>query len=202
MNRHFKRRFSILLLLCAILTGCEKPQQRSVVEEKEPAPAVAPVTEPASLPASVPEPLPVVVSPDPAPKPAPPTVPLPMEEPVFKIWMADKKITISGALKSRIQVDRILGTITVAFPGYEIVNNLKVEAHRYPVGWGNRLADEFLVPYFKEAKSPGVTYKEGIVTLLGEVENGGRLQSLTEIAIITFSGELTRDIDNKITTAK
>jgi len=198
MNRQFKRRFSILLLLCAVLTGCEKPQQRSVVEEKEPVPGV-----PASTP--VPEVVPEVV---PAPAPSAPsapsaaTEPLPMEEPVFKIWMIDKKITITGGLKSRIQVDRIVTTIKEAFPEHEIVNELKVEAHRYPVGWGNRLAVEFLVPYFKEVKSPGVAYQTGIVTLLGEVENGGRLQSLTEIAIDTFTGEFSRDIDNKLTTAK
>ena len=202
MNRQFKRRFSILLLLCAVLTGCEKPQQRSVVEEKEPVPAVAPVPEPASVPASVPEPLPVVVSPDPAPKPAPPTDPLPMEEPVFKMWMSGKRITISGALKSRIQVDRILGTITVAFPGYEIVNNLKVEYHRIPVGWGNRLADDLLVLYFKEVESPAVAYKGGIVTLMGEVENTSRHRQLTEIAIDIFSGDSPKDIDNQITTRK
>jgi hypothetical protein len=191
MNRQFKRRFSILLLLCAVLTGCEKPQQRSVVQEKEPVPQA-----PAST--SVEEVVPV-------PSPASPPTPSesqPMEEPFLKIWMVDKKITITGRMKSRLQVDRIVTTMKEAFPEHEIVNELLVEAHRYPVGWGNRLADEFLVPYFKEVKSPGVAYQTGVVTLLGEVENGGRLQSLTEIAVITFSGELTQDIDNKLTTAK
>lgn len=125
-----------------------------------------------------------------------------MEEPVFKIWMADKKISITGGLKSRIQADRIFTTMKEAFPEHEIVNELKVEGHRYPVGWGNRLADELLVPYFKEVKSPGVAYQAGVVTLLGEVENSARHRALTEIAIDTFAGEFTQDVENKITTAK
>lgn len=125
-----------------------------------------------------------------------------MEEPVFKIWKDGKTITITGALKSRLQVERIANTITETFSDAEIVNDLKVEGHRFPVGWGNRLADELLVPYFKEVKSPGVAYQEGVVTLLGEVETASRHRILTEIAINTFAGALTRDIDNKITTSK
>lgn len=197
MNRHFKRRFAALLFLCAILTGCEKPQQRTVeVKEETATPAAA----------SAPVPVPLADTP-PAPvaeaKPAPaPTDPLPMEEPIFKIWMAEKEITITGGLKSRIQVDRIVTAMTEAFPEHEIVNELKVEAHRYPVGWGNRVADEFLVPYFKEVKSPGVAYQTGVVTLLGEVKSGSRHRTLTEMAVITFSGELTQDIDNRITIAE
>jgi hypothetical protein len=197
MNRHFKRRFAALLFLCAILTGCERPQQRTVEVKEEPAPpAVAAAPGPVSAadmpPASVAE-----------AKPAPaPTEPLKMEEPIFKIWMADGKITITGGLKSRIQVDRIVTTMKEAFPEHEIVNELKVEAHRFPVGWGNRLADEFLVPYFKEVKSPGVAYQTGVVTLLGEVKSGSRHRTLTEMAVITFSGELTQDIANKITIAE
>lgn len=197
MNRHFKRRFAALLFLCAILTGCEKPQQRTAEVKEEPVEQVA---------ASAPAPVPVADTP-PAPvaeaKSAPaPTEPLPMEEPIFKIWMADKKITITGGLKSRIQVDRIATTMKEAFPEHEIINELKVEAHRFPVGWGNRLADEFLVPYFKEVKSPGVAYQAGVVSLLGEVKSGSRHRTLTEMAVITFSGELTQDIDNKITIAE
>jgi hypothetical protein len=197
MNRHFKRRFAALLFLCAILTGCEKPQQRTVEVKEETAPPAA---------ASAPAPVPLADTP-PAPvaeaKPAPaPTDPLPMEEPIFKIWMAEKEITITGGLKSRIQVDRIVTAMTEAFPEHSIVNELKVETHRYPVGWGNRVADEFLVPYFKEVNSPGVAYQTGVVTLLGEVKSGSRHRTLTEMAVITFSGELTQDIDNKITIAE
>jgi hypothetical protein len=196
MNRHFKRRFSALLFLCTILTGCEQPQQRTVEEKEMPA---APVVESAPAPAPADTaPAPVVET---APEPVP-SDPLPMDEPTFKIWMVEKEITITGGLKSRIQVDRIVTAMKEAFPGHSIVNELKVEAHRYPVGWGNRLADELLVPYFKEVKSPGVAYQAGVVTLLGEVENSSRHQALTEIAIDTFAGEFTQDVENKITTAK
>lgn len=193
MNRHFKRRFFFLLLLCVILTGCEKPSLRSVAEEKEPVLALA--TPPA------PDPVPAPMAETPAPK-STTAEPRSMEEPVFKIWKKGTTITITGALKSRIQVERIGNTIQETFSDAEIVNDLKVEGHRYPVGWGNRLADELLVPYFKEVKSPGVAYQKGVVTLLGEVDNASRHKVLTEIAIDTFAGDLTRDIDNKITTSK
>lgn len=201
MNRHFKRRFAALLFLCAILTGCEKPEQRTVEVKEEPA---APVVETAPTPADT-APAPADTAPAPVVETAPGPVssdPLPMEEPAFKIWMAEKEITISGGLKSRIQVDRIVTAMKEAFPGHSIVDVLKVEAHRYPVGWGNRLAVEFLVPYFKEVKSPGVAYQAGVVTLLGEVKSGSRHRTLTEMAVTTFSGELTQDIDNKITIAE
>lgn len=194
MTLPFNRRFSILLLLCAGLPGCDKPQLRSVVEEKEAVSEVAP----ALVPAAVTEPAPQ----SPTAPAAAAAEPREMEEPLFRIWRADKKITIKGALKSRIQVDRIVAGMTGAFPDDEIVNELKVEAHRFPVAWGNRLVDEFLIPYFKEVKSPGVSYEAGIITLLGEAESGARHRVLTEIAIITFAGELTQNIDNKITTGK
>lgn len=199
MNRHFKRRFFLLPLLCGLLTGCDKPALRSVAEEeKAPTAPLAPASAPAQTAAS-----PASASEDTAPAPDPgPAEPLPMEEPVFKMWKAGDTITLSGALKSRIQVNRIVETVQKTFPDTEIVNDLKVEPNRYPVGWGNRLADELLVPYFKEVKSPGVAYQKGIVTLLGEVENTSRHRALTEIAINAFADTLTRDLDNKITTRK
>jgi len=195
MNRHFKRRFSIILMLFAFLAGCEKPQLRSVDVKAEPAPPAV-----ASAPAPVAD-TPTALVEESTSAPAP-IEPLPMDEPIFKIWMAEKEITITGGLKSRIQVDRIVTAMKEAFPEHSIVNELKVEAHRFPVGWGNRLADEFLVPYFKEVSSPGVAYQSGIVTLLGEVKSSSRHQVLTEMAVITFSGEMTQDIINKITVAK
>jgi len=202
MNPHFKPPFAALFFLCAILTGCEEPQQRTVAEEKDALVTAAPPTAPAPAPPTAPAP-PLPAGEAPAPASVSDTgEPRPMEEPIFKIWMADKKITITGGLKSRIQVDRITTTMKGAFPEHEIVNELKVEGYRYPVAWGNRLADEFLVPYFKEVKSPGVAYQSGIVTLLGEVENSSRHRFLTEIAVDTFAGDLTQDIDNKITTRK
>lgn len=199
MNRHFKRRFVLLPLLCGILTGCEKPALRSVAEEeREPVAPLAHASAPAPM-AGTPAPAPASAVATPAPE-RPTAEPLPMEDPVFKMWQHGKTITIEGALKSRIQVNRIVDTVKETFPDAEIVNDLKVEPNRYPVGWGNRLADELLVPYFQEVKSPGVAYQKGIVTLLGEVESTSRHRALTEIAINAFADTLTRDVDNKITT--
>ncbi len=199
MNRHFKRRFFLLPLLCGILTGCEKPSLRSVAEEERaPVAPLAPASAPAPM-AGTPAPAPAPETETPAPD-STPAEPRPMEEPIFKMWKTDDTITLSGALKSRIQVNRIVDTVRKTFPDAEIINDLKVEPNRYPVGWGNRLADELLVPYFQEVKSPGVAYQKGIVTLLGEVENASRHRALTEIAINAFADTLTRDLDNKITT--
>lgn len=185
-------------MLFAFLAACEKPQQRTVEVKEEPVEQVAPQASPVVAPPVAAAPEAATPAPPRPPAPEVPAVKLPEEEPDFKMWMSGKRITISGALKSKIQVDRILGTVTVAFPGYEIVNDLKVEYHRIPVGWGNRIADELLVPYFKEVESPEVAYKKGIVTLIGEVENTLRHKQLTEIAIDAFAGDMTQNIDNKI----
>ena len=94
MNRHFKRRFAALLFLCAILTGCEKPEQRTVEVKEEPA---APVVETAPAPADT-APAPVVET---GPGPVS-SDPLPTEEPTFKIRMAEKVTTFSGELTQDI----------------------------------------------------------------------------------------------------
>ena len=45
-----------------------------------------------------------------------------------------------------------------------------------------------------------MSYEAGIITVLGQVESEQRHRILTEIAIDTFSDDLTQDINNKITT--
>ncbi len=119
-------------------------------------------------------------------------------EPELIVTMEGKRITIQGAVKSSIQHERIVQHMREAFPDHEIVNEFKLEYHRMPVGWGNRVSDGFLVPYFQQVKSPKVAYQEGVVTLEGEVKDSSMHRMITELAIETFSGSYTKDIDNKI----
>lgn len=136
-----------------------------------------------------------------APPPAP-TVEKAPEEPELDVSLHGNTITVSGGLTSRIQVKRIIETLTREFPDRVIENHLLLEYHRKPVGWGNRVADELLVPYFTTVKSPRVAYLNGIVTLEGRVESAAAHKEMTEMAINAFSGSSTENIDNRITVSK
>ena len=120
------------------------------------------------------------------------------EGPELDVAMVGSTITISGGLTSRIQVERIVETLTREFPNHKIENHLNLEYHRTPVGWGNRVADELLVPYFSMVKSPRVAYSNGTVTLEGTVGSMGVHKMVTELAINAFSGDYTENVANRI----
>ena len=84
--------------------------------------------------------------------------------------MVEKKITVSGALRSRIQVERIVETLRREFPEHEIESTLVVDNGRMGVGWGNRVADEFLVMFFQKVNPAKVTYRDTVLTLDGTVK--------------------------------
>lgn len=176
--------------------ACEEPQTRSKPATGEVSLADAPVAG-----FKIPEEVgaPAGMS---ARETAVPEEELPPAEPELIVTMEGKKITITGAVRSSIQHERIVADMTNAFPDHEIVNEFKLEYHRVAVGWGNRVSDGFLVPYFKEVKSPKVAYEEGIVTLEGEVKDSRMHRMITELAIEIFSGSNTRDINNKITVSQ
>ena len=91
-----------------------------------------------------------------------------------------------------------LETLEREFPDLKIEKDLRLEYHRIPVGWGNRVASPFLVYYLKEVDSPKVSYEDGIVTLDGKAKKGANVRLLTEMAIETFSGDTTRDLVNHL----
>jgi hypothetical protein len=180
------------------LSACEKPQQRTAGQPGDEAgPEVAPAA-----------PLPVVEATPPAEEApaAAPTVPAPPERPAsgrdpdpeLSVAMVEKKITVSGALRSRIQVERIVETLRREFPEHEIESTLVVDNGRMGVGWGNRVADEFLVMFFQKVNPAKVTYRDTVLTLDGTVKSSGDLQLVSETAIAVFSGSTTETVKNNL----
>lgn len=174
----FLKRLAPLSALALLLASCEEPSQRQAAESaaETPPPATA----------SVPD---APAADEPEPEPA---------EPELHVAIENGRLIVKGALTSRIQQERILETLEREFPDLIIEKDLKLEYHRHPVAWGNRVADPFLVRYLKEVSSPKVTYRDGIVTLEGKPKGGTNVQSLTEMAIETFSGDRTRDLVNHL----
>jgi len=182
--------------LALLLSACEEPRQRS----EAPAPGVQ-----AAPPPGASTPSPAEASPaegttetEVPPVETPSEDDLPEAEPEFSVAMEGDRILVSGALRSKIQVERIVESLALEFPDHRIESTLKVEYHRIPVGWGNRIVSEFLATYLREAAEPRVTYKDTVLTLEGKVRNPGIHRHLTEIAVDAFSGSSTESIDNRI----
>ncbi len=185
------RRIVLLSGLATVLWSCEEPRLATpkTVEET--------VKEVAQSPAPAIQEAPVAVPPA-TPAPAEPAPDLPRAEPELYISIEGDRLIVRGALASRIQQERILETLEREFPDLKIEKDLRLEYHRIPVGWGNRVASPFLVYYLKEVDSPKVSYEDGIVTLDGKAKKGANVRLLTEMAIETFSGDTTRDLVNHL----
>lgn len=193
----------ILFLLALVFQACEKPQassERDSTRETKVAPS--PVEAPAPAPAPPVDPVPAepVSAPTEAKvsKAAPRNEPLVEQEPDLSVRMTGKKILISGAMRSRLQVERIVETVTREFPDHTVESELKIEGHRVPVGWGNRIADGLIVPYFQRIKDPAISYHDTIVTLEGTAKTLAELRMVTEVSIEMFSGGNTSDVDNRL----
>lgn len=132
------------------------------------------------------------------PEEEPEPEPVERKEPELQVTMEDDKIVVNGSLKSRSQIERIERQLGEAFSGTRIENNLVRDHTRYPVGWGNRVTELFLIPYLYNVKNASVEYKEGVVTLKGEYTNPADLKRIQEHAIVVFSGSFTKDIDNQM----
>jgi hypothetical protein len=198
------RQSSLVLLL--FLCACEKPKQRVSSEPQE-----APAPEVSAPEVSAPEVAAPVATPAPSVTPPAPLAPegnasedegnptsSPDPEPELSVAMEGKKIIVSGALRSKIQVDRILEALKREFLEHEIENSLVVDYDRMGVGWGNRVADEFLVPFLQQVANAKVTYRESVVTLDGEVKSPGEIRMIAEIAVPVFSGSTTQDLKNNL----
>lgn len=191
------RQVSLVLLLFS--SGCEKPKQHVSAESQEaPAPEVAVTEAPAPVADTPVNPVEPSVTEAPAreggTEPATTTDP----EPELSVAKEGKKIVISGALRSKIQVDRILEALKRDFPEHEIESSLVVDYDRMGVGWGNRVADEFLVPFLQRVEKAKVTYRNSVVTLEGEVKSPGEIQMMSEMAVPVFSGSTTEDLKNQL----
>lgn len=186
------RRIALPLAFAALLWSCEEPRQRQA--QLSEAAADAPAAPAPGAPATSPPPpavrtadVPREAEPEPAPA-----------DPELYVAIEEGRLIVRGALTSRIQQERILETLQREFPDLAVEKDLRLEYHRHPVAWGNRVADPFLVQYLKMVDSPKVTYKDGIVTLRGKLKNKANLVPLSELAIDTFAGDRTRDLVNHL----
>ncbi|MDF1656613.1 MAG: hypothetical protein P1U58_03305 [Verrucomicrobiales bacterium] len=118
--------------------------------------------------------------------------------PELEVYLQGDTIIIQGALKSRLQKKRIADDFARDMPDFKVDDQLVVEAHRYPVGWGNRVSVGFLIPYFTEIEEPYVAYKEGIVILKGKCKDQRSLRLFQELAINIFAGPYLQDIKNEM----
>ncbi len=119
------------------------------------------------------------------------------QEPLLRVYREDEKIVLEGALKSRIQINRIEEQLGEAFSGTRIENQLEFDPWRYGVGWGNRVTKGFLIPYFYQVEKPSVEYDDGIITLKGESSRKVK-RRVHEAAAAVFAGAGSRGIDNLI----
>ncbi len=185
------QRIFLLLGFAVLLGSCEEPRRRPAPETTPSIPDAplvpAPEASAPAPPAPVTPDAPTVAEAEPAPA-----------EPELYVAIEDGRLIVRGALTSRIQQERILETLEQEFPDLVMEKDLKLEYHRFPVGWGNRVAYPFLVQYLKMVDSPKVIYKDGVVTLDGKLKDKRNLIPLTELAIGTFSGDRTRDLVNKL----
>jgi len=190
---------SFVLLL--VLSGCEKPKQHVSAEPQDaPAPevAAAEVVAPAPAPSSPVTPAAPPLPEGPAPRSQSDPAPSRDPEPELSVARVGQKIVVSGALRSKIQVDRIHEALKRDFADHEIESSLVVDYDRMGVGWGNRVADEFIVPFLQRVENGKVTYLETVVTLEGEVKSPGEIRMISEMAVPVFSGSTTQDLKNNL----
>lgn len=177
--------FTVLLLL---LVSCDRPQlQVKSVNEAPPETVAASPTVVTETPGDSPVPA----------LPEPETAPRAEEEPELFVEKSGDRIIVKGALRSRIQQERIVETLRREFPNAEVESDLRVESHRIPAGWGNRIADELLVPYLTKVADAKFTYKDSVITLEGKVGKGEHMR-ITEMVINTMSDGNATDLQNKL----
>lgn len=201
-----RRSLSLVLLVGLLLfPSCEKPQAFKEAEkpgEEAISPAASPAPESLQAPATplIPEradPVPAGEKPAVVDR-APAVEPVIEPEPDLSVRKEGTKILISGAMRSRLQVERIVETMTREFPDHSVEVDLEVDTDRVPVGWGNRISDGLLVPYFQRIKNPAISYHDTVVKLEGIAGSLPELRMVTEVAVEMFSGGNTSSIDNQL----
>ncbi len=181
-------RIPCLLLFGSFLVSCEKPEL-SAPEPSAPEVSQATVTSggPIISEASEPAPAPEAVGERPD-----------FTQPELEVYLEGDTIVIQGALKSRLQKKRIADDFARDIPDFKVDDRLVVEAHRYPVGWGNRVSVGFLIPYFMDIEEPYVGYKEGVVILKGKCKQERQIRYYQELAVNIFAGMHLMDIQNEM----
>jgi hypothetical protein len=190
---------SLVLVTLLLLTSCEDPSLSQVGKKVESAPpaSAAPVSD-----APVAESAPDKAAESGAQIPAAPVASTDAsateQGPELTLQWRGEEIVISGAIRSRLQRDRIGEEMGLAFSGTRVVNELEVDTNRIAVGWGNRITEDLLIFYFKEIDKAFFSYKDGIITLGGQTKQANLIRQFQELTVGVVSGELSRDIVNKI----
>jgi len=117
--------------------------------------------------------------------------------PELRVFYDADVIVAEGALKSRIQKKRIEEQMSEAFSGTRVRNDIEVDFKRHPVGWGGRVTEGFLVPYFQDITEPRVEYIDGVI-ILGGKGTAQQRRMFQQLAVIVFQDVHSRDITNRI----
>jgi len=130
---------------------------------------------------------------------APRELPAPeRNEPFLRVfWNAEGHIVVEGAIQSRFQREDIIAVIGEAFSGVRVDDRLELDYDRIPMGWLNRVADEFLVPFLQDVEGGFVEYYEGIITMSGKASRMVA-DHYQHGAVTVFDGPYSRDIVNQI----
>lgn len=119
-------------------------------------------------------------------------------EPVISVTEKGNVVTITGGIKSRLQRQRIIDTLTNGLKEHEIVDELKSGAGWIPLGWENRLAQDLLIPYISVVEDAELHYKEGIVRLEGSVNAERNIRDIQMKVIDVINGPYSKDISNNL----
>ncbi len=189
-------RFSLPCLLApAILVtfvSCEDPVNVSTAPS---APETRPAADPAPTPAATPtEPAPASPPETPPPAPAEPPAPLIAIVDVLEDETA-KKITLSGQVSSRYQIQDLVERFTYEFPDYEIIHELKHEPELQDLNWMNR-ADDYLIPFLQSVENAHFHYQEGVTRLEGTVETQAHVNLHSKMVIEILSDTDSRSLEN------
>lgn len=120
-----------------------------------------------------------------------------LTDPELRVFIEDEKIVLEGVLKSRLQRKRMEEQLGVAFSGVRIENRIEVDLQRFAVGWGNRVTEGFLIPYFHDIEDPSVEYYEGVITLNGR-GTATQKRVFHQLAGIIFEGMFSRELVNQM----
>lgn len=197
--RVFPKGLILGLVTLLLLTSCEDPSLSENGKTVETAPsasvaAAAPVSD-ASVAESAPDTTVESGTQTPAASAESPAI---EQGPELTVQWRGEEIVISGMIRSRLQRDRIGEEMSQAFGGTRVVNELAVDTNRIAVPWGNRITEDLLIFYFKEIDKAFFSYKDGIITLGGETKQTNLIRQFQELTVDVVSGELSRDIVNKI----
>lgn len=198
LNRPSFQAISIIVWAC-FAVSCEKAElggkEPTVEMNLEDAPVYPAPRVESAAPASVELEPDVVEKPDEEEEKEP--VKKELTEPELRVFFEEGKIVLEGVLKSRLQRKRMEEQLGVAFSGVRIENRIKIDLQRFAVGWGNRVTDGFLIPYFHDIEDPVVEYDEGVITLKGRgTETQKRV--FHQLAGIIFEGMFSRELVNQI----